>query len=97
MTRISIWLMTFVAAVLVGLMGKAISAQDRYTVSVPNGLAFAEFRGYEQWQAVAASQTKETIEVILANPAMIEAISPAFPATARLFPTARRSPRSIGN
>ena len=24
-----------------------ISAQDKYTVKVPNGLAFSEFRGYE--------------------------------------------------
>ena len=27
--------------------GWAISAQDKYTVKVPNGLAFSEFRGYE--------------------------------------------------
>ncbi len=25
----------------------AISAQDRYTLKVPNGVAFSEFRGYE--------------------------------------------------
>ena len=31
--------------------GAAISAQDRYTVKVPNGLAFSEFKGYETWQA----------------------------------------------
>jgi Cytochrome P460 len=86
MTRVSIWLMTFVAAVLVGLMGKAISAQEKYTVIVPNGLAFAEFRGYEQWRAVAASQTKETIEVILANPAMIEAYQSGIPGNGKAFP-----------
>jgi hypothetical protein len=27
--------------------GWAVSAQDKYSVKVPNGLAFSEFRGYE--------------------------------------------------
>ena len=40
---------------------------------MPNGLAFSEFRGYEDWQVVAVSQTTipqigDLIEVILANP-----------------------------
>jgi hypothetical protein len=33
----------------------AISAQDRYTLKVPNGLAFSEFRGYEGWQTISIS------------------------------------------
>ena len=37
------------------LGGRAISAQDKYTVQVPGGLTFSEFRGYESWQAVAIS------------------------------------------
>jgi len=45
-----------------------MSAQDKYTVQVPNGLAFSEFRGYEDWQVVAISQTEELIAVILAIP-----------------------------
>ena len=45
---------------------------------VPNGLGFSEFSGYEDWQVVAVSQTTipqigDLIEVILANPVMIEA------------------------
>ena len=35
---------------LAALCGTAMSAQDRYTLKVPDGLAFAEFRGYEKWQ-----------------------------------------------
>ena len=38
---------TVLLAVLVA--GAAISAQDKYTVKVPNGLAFSEFKGYEDW------------------------------------------------
>jgi len=45
-------------AVLVGVLGSiALAAQDRFTLKVPNGLAFAEFKGYETWQNVAVSQT----------------------------------------
>ena len=36
----------------------AISAQDKYTVQVPGGLSFSEFRGYEDWQTVSVSQTE---------------------------------------
>jgi hypothetical protein len=53
--------------------GKATSAQDKYSVSVPDGLAFSEFRGFESWPTVAVSQTGATIEVILGNPEMIKA------------------------
>ena len=50
-------------------------AQDKYTLQVPNGLAFSEFRGYEDWQVVAVSKPEENqiIDVILANPKMIKA------------------------
>jgi hypothetical protein len=41
-------------------------------VQVPGGLAFSEFRGYEDWQSVAVSQTEDAIAVILANPVMID-------------------------
>jgi hypothetical protein len=72
--------------VLVVLGGRAISAQDRCTVQVPDGLAFSEFRGYEKWQTVAVSQTGNLIEVILANPAMIEAYEAGAPGNGQRFP-----------
>ena len=59
MTKIAAWPMVVVALGLAVLGGKAISAQDKYTVQVPNGLAFSEFRGYEDWQVVAVSKTDE--------------------------------------
>src|SRR5882724_3047878 len=51
--------------------GAAISAQDRYTLKVPNGLAFSEFKGYEGWQTISISHNGEMLAVILGNPAMI--------------------------
>ena len=55
------------------LGGIALTAQDRYTLRVPDGLAFSEFRGYENWQVVSIAQTDEVLKVIVANPAMIDA------------------------
>ena len=74
MTKIASWLMAIIAVVLAVLGGKAISAQDKYTVQVPNGLAFSDFRGYEDWQVVSIAQTDEVLKVIVANPAMIAAV-----------------------
>jgi hypothetical protein len=34
-------------AALAVLAGAAVSAQDKYSLKVPGGLAFSEFRGYE--------------------------------------------------
>jgi hypothetical protein len=44
-------------AVLVGRASSAQDKQDKYTLKVPGGLAFSEFKGYEDWQAVGPSQT----------------------------------------
>src|SRR6516225_41726 len=44
MARIPSWLIVTTAVALGVLGGGAISAQDKYTVQVPNGLAFSDFR-----------------------------------------------------
>jgi hypothetical protein len=37
-----------IVAVLLAILGNmALAAQDKYTVQVPNGLSFSEFKGYE--------------------------------------------------
>jgi hypothetical protein len=75
-----------IAVVLAVLDGTAISAQDKYTLKVPNGLAFSEFRGFENWSTVAVSQTGDKIEVILANPVMIKAYRAGVPGNGKPFP-----------
>ena len=52
-------LISVTGAVLLGALatGAASSAQDKYTVKVPDGLEFSDFRGYEDWQSVAVSVT----------------------------------------
>jgi len=66
--------------------GAAISAQDKYTVKVPGGLAFSEFRGYEGWPVIAISENEGLISVILGNPAMIDAYKKGVPANGKPFP-----------
>ena len=74
------------AVSLAVLGGIAFAAQDKYTVKVPGGLAFSEFRGYEGWQVVATSQNDKLVAVILANPAMINAYRAGVPANGKPFP-----------
>jgi hypothetical protein len=68
--------------------GWAIAAQDKYMVRVPNGLAFSEFRGYEDWQAVGPSQTdaQDVIRLILANSVMMDAYKEGVPGNGKPFP-----------
>jgi hypothetical protein len=82
--------MTVICAVSLAAGGMALAAQDKYTVKVPGGLAFSEFRGYESWQVVAISQNDKAVAVILANPAMIEAYQAGVPGNGKPFPDGAR-------
>jgi len=73
-------------AVLATVGGMSFAAQDKYTVQTPNGLAFSEFKGYEDWQVVAVSQTEELLKVEVANPVMIDAYRAGVPANGKPFP-----------
>jgi len=75
----------FGLAVFIALAGTAVSA-DKYAVQVPNGLAFSEFRGFEDWATVAVSQSGDLIEVIVANPVAIEAYRSGVPGNGKPFP-----------
>jgi hypothetical protein len=68
------------------LLTMALAAQVRFTLKVPNGVAFSEFRGYDTWQDVAVSQTQDGIKAILANPAMINAYRKGIPGNGKPFP-----------
>ena len=76
----------FVAVTLTVMGGRAIPAQDKYTLKVPNGLAFSEFRGYEAWQVVSSSQDGDLMAAILANPVMIQAYLAGAPGNGKAFP-----------
>src|SRR5580692_12842024 len=86
MTKSLSWLVVIIAVVLAVAGGIAWSAQDKYTLKLPNGLAFGEFRGYENWQVVSVSQTAELLKVEVANPTMIAAYRAGIPGNGKSFP-----------
>src|SRR5262245_44571888 len=86
MRRGQSWLAVIAAVVIPVLGGKAISAQDKYTLQVPDGVAFSDFRGYEGWQVVSVAQTEDVLKVIVANPTMIDAYRAGIPGNGKPFP-----------
>jgi hypothetical protein len=68
------------------LGGAALAAENKSTLKVPNGLAFSEFKGYENWQYVAVSQTATSVKIIAANPVMVKAFREGVPGNHRPFP-----------
>jgi len=66
-------LVLIVLGVLAVVSGAAISAQDKFAVQVPGGLAFAEFKGYENCQVISVSHAVDLLAVILGNSKIIDA------------------------
>jgi Cytochrome P460 len=64
----------------------AQATKDKYSVKVPGGLAFSEFKGYESWETVAVSYNGRALAVTLGNPAMIAAYKAGFPANGKTVP-----------
>jgi mono/diheme cytochrome c family protein len=64
----------------------AVSAQDKYALKIPNGLAFSQFTGYEGWSAISVSHNRDKLAVILGNPVMINAFKAGIPGNGKPFP-----------
>jgi len=64
----------------------ATSTQDKYTLKLPNGLAFSDWKGYEDWQLISSSKTDDRLKVILGNPTIIAAFKSGIPGNGRPFP-----------
>jgi hypothetical protein len=79
------------AAAVVAVLGAATAiyaqgAQDKYSLKSPSGIAFSDFRGYEDWSVVSSARTDEVLKVIVANPAMIKAYKAGIPGNGQPFP-----------
>ncbi len=85
-TRIPLWLTIIFVATFAVLGERVISGQDKYSVKVPDGLAFSEFRGYETWQIIAVSQTGDLLVAVLGNPEIIAAYQAGVPGNGKPFP-----------
>jgi hypothetical protein len=75
-----------VVALTVLIGATVLAQQDRYTLKVPDGLAFSEIRGYDTWEDVAVSETESSVKAILGNPTMIKAYKDGVPDNGKPFP-----------
>jgi hypothetical protein len=82
---LSMGIMALVLAIFGGSRSSAQDKQDKYSLKSPSGIAFSDFRGYEDWAVVSSARTDEVLKVIVANPAMIKAFKAGV---------SRRAPRS---
>jgi hypothetical protein len=57
-------------ALIAVLAGAAVYARDKYSLKSPSGIAFSDFKGYEDWAVVSSARTDEVLKVIVANPTM---------------------------
>jgi hypothetical protein len=80
-----------VSAVLAAL-GTATYAQvsDKYSLKSPSGIAFSDFKGYEDWPVVSSARTDDVLKVIVADPAMIKAYKAGAPGNGHAFPEGSR-------
>ena len=78
------------AAALALFVASAVYAQgqdkDKYSLKSPGGIAFSDFRGYEDWAAASSARTDEILKVIVANPIMIAAYKAGVPGNGQPFP-----------
>ena len=75
-----------IAAVALAALGTIVYAQDKYALISPSGVAFSDFKGYEDWSVVSSARTDEVLKVIVANPAMIAAYKAGAPGNGKPFP-----------
>ena len=85
MRRKNIFKVAVTAAVLTAI-GVTVYAQEKYSLKSPAGIAFSDFKGYEDWSFVSSARTTEVLKVIVANPVMIEAYKAGVPGNGQPFP-----------
>ena len=88
-----------IAATVFAILGPAVvhaqgksedKNNDKYSLKSPSGIAFSDFRGYEDWSVVSSARTDEVLKVIVANPDMIKAYKAGIPGNGQPFPEGSR-------
>jgi cytochrome P460 len=74
------------ALLAIGASAYAQGTFDKYSLKSPDGIAFAEFKGYEGWEIVSSARTDSELKVMLANPLMIKAYKAGVPSNGKPFP-----------
>jgi hypothetical protein len=88
MNRKSKLTIALAAALFTVLVVAVVYAQDKdkYSLQSPSGIAFSDFKGYEDWAVVSSARTDEVLKVIVANPTMIAAYKAGIPGNGQPFP-----------
>lgn len=86
---IGIAMLATAVAVLAVSIAKALYAQDKYSLKSPSGIAFSDFRGYEDWAVVSTAKT-DVLKAIVANPVMMKAYKAGVPGGGQTFPESSR-------
>ena len=58
---------------------------DKYSLKSPSGVAFSDFKGYEDWAVISSAHTDERLKVIVGNPTMIKAFKAGIPGNGQPF------------
>jgi cytochrome P460 len=75
------------ATTLLAALGATIAhAQDKYALKSPGGIAFADFKGYEDWAVISSARTDDILKVIVGNPTIIKAFKEGVPGNGKPFP-----------
>jgi hypothetical protein len=83
------------ATAILVILGAVLCVQgqsnDKYSLISPGGIAFSDFRGYEDWSVVSSARTEaalpdEILKVIVGNPTMIKAYKAGVPGNGQAFP-----------
>jgi hypothetical protein len=82
---IAIAVLAVVGAVVLYAQGQGQS-QDKYSLKSLSGIAFSDFKGYEDWSVVSSARTEQVLKVIVANPTMIAAYKAGIPGNGKPFP-----------
>ena len=76
-----------IAATALGMFGAAAAiAQDKYALRTPSGIAFSDFKGYEDWAVISSARTDEVLKVIVGNPVIVKAYKAGIPGNGQPFP-----------
>jgi hypothetical protein len=84
-SKLAIGVVTGIAAIS-AMVVLAEEKADKYSLVSPGGIAFADFKGYEDWSVVSSARTDEVLKVIVASPAMIKAYKSGIPGNGQTFP-----------
>ena len=86
MNRSSKLTIAIVTTVSAALGGTIAHAQDKYALKSPGGIAFSDFKGYEDWAVISSARTDEVLKVIVGNPTIIKAFKEGVPGNGKPFP-----------